>query len=307
MSKVPSTDTTSTALLLQFWQDSVRTMCNINGGKLRFMESTQTISTVASQQAYEMPARFRKIIDLYVTVSDVVYLPTPIYDQDAWNRVIASRLAESDVPLFYFMQNSQILLAPTPASSSNTITVRGRLRARDLAIADYTTGTIVSVANGGVAVVGSGTTWTTSMAGRYIRITESDTDNKGDGYWYKISSVGSATALTLSSPYQGTAIAAGAAAYKIGQMPPIPEAYDMGPIYRSLALFHSINDPLNKTAEKFWRLYDGGQEAGLSALPGGLVAQMLENEGETTEGAYISPNLIRNVDPNYPPQDLTGF
>lgn len=308
MTKIPSTDTTTTALLVQLWNDSIRTMCNIRGGKLRFLETVNTVATVADQQAYQVPARVRKVIDLYITVGNNIYLPTPIYNPEQWNLILASRLGTSDVPLFYYVQDTQILIAPTPATSSNTITIRGRLNTRDLSIADYTTGTIVSVANGGTAVVGSGTTWTASMAGRYIKITDSDTANKGDGFWYEIASVGSATTLTLVAPYEGTSIAAGAAAYKIGQMTPLPDAYDMGPIYRALALFYQINDPLHPAFfNQYWKLYDGGQEAGLSNLPGGLVAQMLENEGETTEGAYISPNRVRMVDPNYPPQNLTGF
>lgn len=65
-------------------------------------------------------------------------------------------------------------------------------------------------------VAGTGTAWTAAMAGRFIRITDADAANKGDGNWYEISSVASGTSMTLLQGYQGTSIAAGNAAYVIG-------------------------------------------------------------------------------------------
>ena len=117
LSGIPSTDTTGTALLTQFLSDSIRTMCSIRGGKLRFLEATKTIATVASQRAYPVPARFRKVIDLYITVGTTVYTPTPIEDPDQWNQVLASNLGESDTPLFYRVRGREIDLAPIPANA----------------------------------------------------------------------------------------------------------------------------------------------------------------------------------------------
>jgi len=105
-------------------------------------------------------------------------------------------------------------------------------------------------------------------------------------------------------------LTAASAAAVVGEMTPFPEAYDMAPIYRALALYSQINDPLHPNVSAFWwKLYDGGQEAGLSPMVGGLVGQMLENEGESVEGtgAYISPNGLLDVDANIPPRDLSGF
>lgn len=310
LSKVPSTDTTNTSLLVQFWNDSIRTIASIRGGKWPWlMGAPVTVPTVASQQGYEIPNVIRKIADLYITVGDVTYLPRPVFDPNLWKLILASNLGESDAALFYFVQGNKVLISPTPASSSNTIYFRGRRNLRDLSIADYTTGGILTLANGGTAVTGTGTTWTTSMAGRFIRITESDTANKGDGFWYEIASVASTTSLTLLKPYQGTAIATGNASYTIGQMSPIPEAYEMAPIYRALALFSRVNDPLHPdVSNNWWRMYDGGQEAGFSDEVGGLVGQMLQEAGETVEGAYISPEGFQYIDPNVPPRyPISGF
>ena len=312
MSKVLAADTTNTALLAQLWNDSVRAMCSIRGGKLRFLEDTKDIATVASQRAYDVPARFRKIIDLYVTVGTTVYRPTPIYNPEEWNDILAMNLGESDVPMFYYVRGRKFDMAPIPASTDGTITVRGRLTIADQSVADASV-TVTALTNGAKAVtVSSGALVT--MAGKFLRITASATGAaaKGDGYWYEIASATPTTDIVLVAPYQGVTLAAASAAATVGQMTPIPEAYDMGPIYRALALFTAINTPLDTTSiNKWWRLYDGGQEAGLVALPGGLVGQMLEAEGETTEGAYISPNatsrLWENAPYYYPRQDASGF
>lgn len=298
-------DTTNLTLGDQLINDSIRTIANIRNGNWWWLEQTKTIKTVASQQSYDVPATCRKIIDLYTKVGDNYYTPMPIEDPNRWKYILASRLGSSDTTMFYYRDNTQILLAPTPSTTDNDIIIRYRVGIKDLSVADYTTGTVVSVANGGTAVVGNGTTWTTSMAGRYLRITESDTTNKGDQVWYKIASVTNATNLVLDQAYEGVSIVAGAATYIIGQMTPIPEAYDIAPVYRATALYWQTNGDLNR-AKGYWMLYDGGYEAGFRDTVGGLIGQMLENETEKTEGAYLSPNYYY-IDPNNPPRDLTGF
>lgn len=312
MTKVPSSDTTNTTLLTQLWNDSVRTVCSMRSGKWWFLQKLTTIATVASQQAYAIPAGIRKIIDIYVTVGTMVYRPTPIYSPEAWNRILSAQLGESDVPLYVFVQGNKFLLAPTPSSTAGTITVRGRKGVSDLTVADLTSLTVTSITNGETAIVTSSGTLV-SMAGKYIRITNSGITNTGDGKWYEIASATAGTTITLVAPYEGTTIAAGSAACVISSMSPIPEAYDMAPVFRSMALFSQINDPLHPAvANGYWRLYDGGQEAGLSVLVGGLVGQMLEAEGESIEGAYVPPLYGGTVNaygiPYYDPfQDASGF
>jgi len=59
----------------------------------------------------------------------------------------------------------------------------------------YSTGT-VSVSSGSTSVTGSGTTWTSSHEGMFIRFGD-------ERYYYTISSVGGNTSLTISPAYQG--------------------------------------------------------------------------------------------------------
>lgn len=294
--------------------DSIRTICNLQGGKLRFLEATKTMTTVADQETYQIPNGFRKLIDMYIyngvgVATDTIYAPRMVFDPQLWKRILQSHLGTQQVPYFTYVENTTFKIQPIPSVTGNLMVLRGRLQTRDLSIADYTTGTIVSIANGGTAVVGSGTTWTADMVGRYIKITNTTAANGGDGFWYEIGSYTSATSIGLKKPYEGTSISAGSAAYTIGQCSVIPEAYDIGIVYRATALYwHNQNDL--ERAKTYWLLYDGGMEAGYTKEYGGLMSQMLANEGETEEGGYISPmdpnqTIIRNY--YYPWQLASGF
>ncbi len=141
------------------------------------------------------------------------------------------------------------------------------------------------------------------MIGSYIQITVTQAANAGDGFWYQIGGWTDATHITLTKPYEGTSISAGSAVYTIGQCSVIPEAYDIAPVFRSAALYWGINNPANPNtalSNYYWKLYDGGNEAGLSQTYGGLIGQMLDNEGETEEGGYVSPIGSASDAPNAP-------
>lgn len=73
---------------------------------------------------------------------------------------------------------------------------------------EYSTGT-VAVTNGSTALTGSGTTFTSAMTGRQIRILDSD-----GGPYYTVTYVG-ATSLTLDRAYQGATDAS--STYELGQ------------------------------------------------------------------------------------------
>lgn len=297
--------------------DSIRTICNLQGGKLRFLETTKDMLTVADQMTYQIPNSFRKLIDLYVTtnsgdpLTSTIYVPEMIFDPTKWKLVLAMKLGSSNWPYFTYVEDTTYKIQPVPSSDGNTITLRGRLQTSDLTMADYTEGTIVSVANEGTAVIGSGTTWTADMIGRYLQIPQTTAAGGGDGMWYKIGGWTDATHISLVKPYEGTAIVAGSAAYVIGECSVIPEAYDVAIVYRATALYWQNQNDLVRS-KTYWMLYDGGNEAGYSQIYAGLIGQMLANEGETEEGAYVPP-FSRDrggypFAPYYLPyQDASGF
>jgi len=203
---VSTSDTVKMALIDANINDSIRTMCNLQGGKLRFLEATKDMFTVANQEAYQIPNGFRKLIDMYVyseaTASDtaVIYTPEMIFDPTKWKLIKQARMGSQDVPYFTYVESRRFFVNPVPQTTGNLMTLRGRLQTKDLTIADYVTGSIVSIANGGTALVGTGTTWTADMVGRYIQITETTAANGGDGFWYEIGAFTDSTHLTLTKP-----------------------------------------------------------------------------------------------------------
>ncbi len=312
---VSTDDTTVMSNIDTYLNDSNKTICNLQGGKLRFLESTSNMTTVASQETYQIPNKYRKLIDMYVYSgsggsSDTIYAPEMVFDPTLWKRIKQFRYGTQDVPYFTYVEDQTYKIQPIPSTSGRLITLRGRLNVNDLTIADYTTGTIVSIANGGTALVGNGTTWTQDMVGRYINIPQTTAANAGDGFWYEIGSYTSATSIGLVKPYEGIAISAGSATYTIGQVPVVPEAYQPAIIYRSTALYWQNQNDLVRS-KTYWMLYDGGNEAGYNKEYGGLISQMLANEGETEEGSYVPPYGMQNTFPNvpyyFPFQQGTGF
>lgn len=309
-------DTNAMATVNTNINDSIRTICNLQGGKLRFLEAVKDMYTVANQEQYQIPNGFRKLIDMYIysnnglTTGYTIYSPEMVFDPTKWKLILQYRIGTSDVPYFTYIENTSFRIQPVPASSGNLIRLRGRLQTSDLTIADYTIGNIVSIANGDTAVTGSGTTWTQDMVGRYMQITETTAANGGDGMWYQIGAWTDATHIALIKPYEGTSISAGSAVYTIGQCSVIPQAYDVGIVYRATALYwHNQNDLIR--AKTYWMLYDGGMEAGYSKDYGGLMLQMLSNEGEQEEGSYLQPfgrgNNLPQAPYFYPFQDASGF
>lgn len=214
-----------------------------------FLEKSSTISTVASQQAYDQPGDLDKLIN--VTVSNGSIIHTPIYKPSRifWDMVNdQSTPTKSDTTELFTIFGKQVLFYPTPSSSGNTITFYYRKRIRKMSIADYTTGTIVTTVNGDETIVGSTTSWTAGMADKYIKITSTNAANVGDGEWYEIDSITDGTNLELVAPYEGTAITAGSAAYILADVPLLPESFHDIILWRPLADYWFRNDDADLAA-----------------------------------------------------------
>ena len=160
----------------------------------------------------------------------------------------------------------------------------------------------VNSASGGSIVIGTDTVWNNTMNQWSIIIPQVPTGGGGDGYWYRVDQVQSPTQLTLQKQYSGLPLASVSLPYNMGQTAFIPETYDIAVIYRSVALYWEWQR--NQTqAAIYWRMYDGGVEAGLSQVIGGIIGQMCDEAGATVEGPYIGPNINIWWNPNYPQPD----
>ena len=256
----------------------------LNSRAWDFLERVHTDVTVASQQFYDLPVRYKKLIGRpTITVGSQTYQPLEAPNRSAWDRINSTE-SESDTPQYFFIFNGKIGFYPTPATADNTITLPYEIQAIDLSIADYDTGTITSIANGGTTVEGSGTSWTASMVGRYIRIDDDNTTTSGDNAWYKIASVTDSDTLELDVPYEGASITGATQSYTIAQVSLIPNGYDNLPVYKAAEQYWIDNEDFSK-ADRFARLYNEGIE-------------IMENERLSKTTSFVVEEDVPILNPN---------
>lgn len=258
-------------------------------GTFFFNEATYTVpgGTVASQAGYTLPFNNKQVINTTVLIGSVLWQPQEIATRKAYDALNVITFT-NDFPQYYYIYNNQLLLWPAPATSSQTLTINYKKRIRDLSIADYTTGT-VSVTTATTTVTGSGTSWTTNMAGRWLNIpiTSSNTTS-GDDEWYQIASVASATSLTLNNAYQGQTVSGGT--HTIGEVSILPEDFQDLPLYRALYIYHTSIVPNPQKATEYKLLYNEGY-ARLNAEFGSKTASV----GVTSDNyRAVNPNLFQN-------------
>lgn len=251
-----------------------------------FLERSADISTVASQQFYNVPYNYKKGINVTVTVGTTKYSPIQAPNRAFWDNLNSTTSQTSDFPQYWFEYNGKIGIFPTPSSSSNTITVNYKVRVKDLSLADYTTGTITTATNGSTAIVGDSTVWTPKMAGLSFRIDDSLTANTGDGEWYEIASITDNTNLVLLNEYQGISIAAGSATYTIGQISQLPEDYHLLPVYEMVEEYWDKEGDRNR-ADKY-----NAKSRSLRDAMENMFGAKSENPVINIEGVDIqNPNL----------------
>lgn len=287
-----NTATENSTLGLKLVNDALRYLV----GVFFFNEASYTVpgGTIAGTAGYQLPFNSKQVINTTVSVGSVLWQPRECATKkqyDALNVISFS----NDFPQFYYIYNNQLLLWPTPASSSNALVINYKKRLRDLSAADYSTGT-VTVTNASTTVTGAGgAAWTTNMAGRWINIpmTTSNTTT-GDDEWYQISSVTNSTTLVLYNAYQGGTATSVAGGYTIGEVPLLPEDYQDLPLYRAFYVYHTgINKDKEKSAY-YKALYDEGYKR--------LDAEF----GSKTSSVGITPQDYPVVNPNMFQNNITG-
>lgn len=280
-SKTSATFSESFRHLLDFFNDSVRTICNIRGGNWRFLKQTTTFTGEINKNSYLLPREFRTIISV-IDNSDTNN-PIPMHP------VLDDNSIDGDYRLH--VNNDFKCLEIEFINKSNldgkVFKVIGRINSTDLSADDYKTGTVSCAALSSLShttITGVGTTFTSAMVGRYIKF---GNNNK----WYKITDYTDATHIEIFTDKQVFTISA--SNYIIAELCILPEAYIMAPIYRAMALNSTINNPNSpQTSLMWWNLYDGGYEAGQNRVYGGIIGQMLEVEGKTIDTNQIN---IKNL------------
>lgn len=284
-----NTQTENLALGDQLINDAYRYLLQ----KYFYNETSTTIVTVANQQFYDLPFDFSKNKTDTITTGDLKWTPTEILSRQDWDRLNVFPYY-ADFPSNFYIYNGQLGFWPIPSTAGNTITYNYKRRPTDLTIADYSTGT-VAVTNGSATVTGT----TTGFLANYLPIAGSVlplnlwikiTPPSGDGNWYQISSIASATSLTLVNTYRGGTTSG--TSYVIGQMPLLLEDFHDLPVYRALMVYFStIQDNPNKKSE-FTDLYTAG------------ISSMDDYAGSKTVNANLR-EYINTRNPNLYQSDLS--
>lgn len=358
---VLTTDTTAMAQLTRYWNESRRTVAGINGGKWPYLEIEEETVTIAGQDYVQIPNHIEKVMSVRQqngeNPTDVIYRPRMVFDSDKWDMLLQTLVGPSSVPYNCYQRGDKLYIFPTPDTTGNRVIMRGRIKVKDINIADVTTALVtdtsysttftgvlaegatsatlsgawglttgeyqVTFSNGDirivtftasattatwddalsssatatitVAAVGGGsiltmstTDMTADFVGRWIRITQTSAAGGGDGYWYQIGAFYSSTLIALSKPYQGTELSGATAACTIGFITFEPEIYQSAALYRTFARWWQFKEN-TVLSERYWKMYDGGVEAGYTDKVGGLVGQMLEEANMSMEGPYIPP------------------
>lgn len=282
------------------------TQATVLGLSSWLLEHTDTDTTVASQNNYEIPHKMRTITSVIVTLAGgTIYRPKPVYDSKYWDYLQSLQYSASDVAQYYYVENNEIKLFPKPATAGSTITFRGKKRVKDLSFDDYSTGTITTATLADETIVGDSTVWTGQkpVDGQWLRIDGGA--QLGDFEWYEVDSITDNTHLELIKPYQGTSIAAGTSTYELNEFSVIPSEYHDLLLWRPLAIYYMQNEKDVSRADRFFGLYDGGYEAGRAPRIGGLLGRMLD-ENHKNEGVYMEREEEGFVDVNNPPQNIDG-
>lgn len=240
-----------------------------------FNRTTATDLTEADKQYYPLPYNCQKLRKITVNVSNTIYTLNEIKDEKQWSRLNMVDIS-SDVPTSYFLKPSthEIGIYPIPSTAGYTITFTYQEKYKDLGEDDYTTGTATAT-NGSSTITGSGTTWTSAMVGRYIKITD---------YWYKITAVGSTTSLTIQGEFGEDTVSG--ASYTIAELVPL-SGFENLPLYKALWVYFQSRDTAGarQQANQYLALYEKGLD------------DLFNTDSKTTSNV-LEQTSVENIDPN---------
>lgn len=225
--------------------DTQKNICGL--ADFTFLDDEWYCSSVTNQTAYRLPHNLipNSVSNVYVINNSTKYFPTEIHSITDFDKLTAIS-STSDYPEYYCLFNDCIYFYPYASDTSWEIHLKYRKKALEMTADDYTTGT-VSVTQNTSVVTGAATTFTASMVGRWIKLS--------DGLWYEIGTFSTTTSLSLVKTYEGASISSGS--YIIGEIPTIPDGFQELLIYKPLEHFFMMTGEENR-ATFYKNLYDLG-------------------------------------------------
>lgn len=179
---------TNLTLMDQLINDATRRICNAR--QWPFLETSLNISTVASQQFYNLPSDYERLINVYITIGNQQYQPQLAPSRNFWDMLNSSTNITSDIPEWFYIFNGQVGFYPIPDTATTL--------AYDAQTGNFTTGLFLTGGTSGARAViltdtDSGTTGTLTL--RMVSGTFADNETITD------TSTGSATVNGTASPY----------------------------------------------------------------------------------------------------------
>ncbi len=217
------------------------------------VEQQATSTLVVTQRNYQVPPDCNRPKTLVLISGTNRYEITEEPSDRAWE--LRRQNSANGRPIKYhfrprFGVGGGILeLDPIP-STANTLEMTYEATERDLSKTKYTTGTI-ALTLGSATVVGTGTTFTKDMEGRYLR----PTTDGANRLPYRVLTYNSATSLTLEQVYHGTTQSS--LAFEVFEMFALPEDCQMMPIFYANYLWWASKGNVVR-AEQFESKYTKG-------------------------------------------------
>lgn len=215
------------------------------------VEKTKIGNLKDGQRSYLFAPDYYKIKTVRVLIDNQWHPVELIWSLEKWHQYTmrTGASAEGSIPERAIVINEQgnlhLELDPIPnADVANALEIVYEGYQDSLYFPDdYTTGTI-AINNAAAGVTGSGTTWTSSMVGRFLQ-------PSGGKFWYDIKSFVSTTSIALVNYFQEASISG--SAYTIAELPRLPVEFHYTPIYAAVADYYRPNNA--EKAKQFDQLY----------------------------------------------------
>ena len=259
----------------QLLNDKVREILSL--GDWMFNRGEFTDLTEADKQYYPLAYNNWRTRKVTVKVGTVTYTLSEVKSEVDWG-ILNRTDVSSTTPTNYHIKSStnELGLYPISSTAGYTITQSFQKKVRSYGETDYATGT-VTVTSGSADVVGSGTTFTSAMVGRYLKVAN---------FWYEITGYTDATHITIREYGENTSAGA---IYTISEASPLPDGQENLPLYGSLAIyFQSRENPAQ--ANQYEALYQNG------------IANLYKRDGKTTDNVMTQIQEPNPVDINQYPE-----
>lgn len=204
-----------------------------------FTRKSRTTNLVANQQYYQLPEDALRVSIVIATSGGFAQPLEQIPDEQAWRYMNIS--SPTGQPSHFFVRGfDEIGLYPTPSANvTDGLEIVFEPKHVLMTEADVT-GT-ATVTNGSVTVTDSATSFTQSMIGRQLQITDGT-----DGRWYRISAFTSTSIISLENYFQGLS---GSKTYRIGQVADIPDELIEAPVDYAIFMHYLKRSDMRRAGE----------------------------------------------------------